>query len=413
MVNSFVKHDHCRLCNDSNVELVLHLTPTPVADLYLPENQVIQDPEEFPLDLYLCNHCGHVQLLHIVNADLLYNDYIYETSNSPGLVNHFKQYSEWTLANVSVEPHDLAIDIGSNDGTLLKFFKEAGLEVLGVDPAQNIAKRASQIGIETLPVFFTDSIAKGLKLARGPAKIITANNVIANINDINDFIEGIKSLLAEDGIFVFETGYLASLVKNSVFDNVYHEHISYHSVKPLISLFEEHGLKLAQVQTVDTKGGSLRGIAQHTRERNFISTSVTRFKNQESQLGLYHSDTYRSLGNELNKVKSELLNLLNHFKDEGKTVAGYGASHSVTTLIYHFDLAEHISFLVDDNQIKHNTFSPGKLIPVLPPSAIYEQNPDYVLILPWRFSQLIISNHETYLQNGGHFVTLLPEVSIV
>jgi len=392
---------------------VLHLAATPLANAYIPAEHLNGESETFPLDLSLCRTCGHTQLDEVVDPDILYGDFRYETARSPGLTDHFHENVVQILDRVKPAPGALVVDIGSNDGTALRFFQEQGMKVLGVDPAQDIALRATESGIETLPTYLTVELAGKIKKEFGPAAIVTSNNTMANVDDIDAFGEAIRTILADDGVFIFETGYLLDTIRNLVFDNVYHEHISYFSVKPLEAFFRLHGMQLIDAQRVETKGGSLRATVQLAGGRRPVNESVRTMIDAESRFGLHSADRFKEFNSELYGARAQLKELLGHLQSQGETIAGYGASHSVTTFIYHFDLAGKLSFLVDDNPLKHDLFSPGWHLPVFAPEAIYEKKPGYVVILPWRFSQTIIEKHQAYLDQGGHFILPLPKLEII
>ena len=407
------RRETCRLCGSSDLQLVVQLEPTPIADDYVPLELLHKPQDTYPLDLFLCAACGHAQLLDVVDPSELYENFIYETSISPGLEEHFRKYAGEVLAYVDPPLGSLGVDIGSNDGTLLRQFKAHGMKVLGIDPASKLAQRATAAGIETLPSFFSIGLAEELREKQGPASIITANNVIANIDDMTDLMDGIRHLLAPDGVFVFETGYLLDLIQNNVFDNIYHEHLGYHSVKPLTGFFSRHGMELVRVVRVPTKGGSIRGTVQVAGGPMSVSPSVAELMSLEDEMKLDRRDPFEAFAAAIGATRDRLQLLVRDLRSQGKTIAGYGASHSVTTLIYHFGLGSVLSFLVDDNPLKQNLDSPGRHLPVLSPDAIYKRNPDYVVVLPWRFSQPILGKHQTYLDQGGHFIIPLPELEVV
>ncbi len=413
MSASVFRRKTCRLCGEHDLELVLKLAPTPVADAYVPAESLGKAQESYPLDLFLCSGCSDLQLLDVVDPGILYGDYLYVTSSSPGLDKHFESYADEVMDRVNPAKESLVIDVGSNDGTLLKFFKRQGMRVLGIDPAGDIAQKATESGIETLSAFFVPDVARKIKNERGRATIITANNVIANIDDLGQLAEAIQELLAPDGVFIFETGYLADLIQGAVFDNIYHEHLCYHSVKPLELFFRRHGMELIHTSRVPTKGGSLRGTVQLAGGPRSVSPSVAELIALEVNLGLDCAETFKAFAGKLDNVKTALLDFLREVKAQGRTIAGYGASHSVTTVIYHFGLGDILSFIVDDNPRKQNLFSPGHHIPVLSPQALYERKPDYVLTLAWRFSEQVMKKHQAYLDQGGHFIVPLPEIRVI
>jgi len=415
IVRKIVRKNKCRLCGGRGMELVLQLTPTPLADSYVTAEQTNNAQEIYPLDVALCRDCGNVQLLDVVAPEILYSNFIYETATSPGLVEHFRKAAGQILQRVhapNAPKGAFAIDIGSNDGSLLEFFKSKGMNVLGIEPAKEIAKKVNESGIKTLPAFFTAGLAQKIKKDYGSAYLITANNTIANIDDLADMVEGISDLLAPNGVFVFETGYLLDLVQKCVFDNIYHEHLSYFSVKPLQRFFHNNGMELIDVERIPTKGGSLRCFVQHKNDPRKTERSVHSLIKLEEDFGLHNPKAFKSLADKLDNVRNELKELLDGLKAKGKKIAGYGASHSVTTLLYHFDIGKMLDFIVDDNPIKQNTYSPGLHIPVLSQKALYDKSPDYAVILAWRFAGQIIKKHQEFLDKGGRFISVLPEVEV-
>jgi len=407
------RRDTCRLCGSRGLELVLPLTPTPLADSYIPANRLAEVQQTFPLDLYLCRDCGFLQLLDVVHPEAIYFDYIYETTSSLGLVEHFRKYADDVLAALKPAKAGLVVDVGSNDGTLLRFFKDQGMRVLGIDPAQIIARKATESGIETLPALYTAELARKISKDYGCAAIITANNLFANVDDLGSFVEAIKELLALDGVFIFESFYLVDWLQNMVFDFAYHEHLSYFSAKPLQAFFRNHGMQLINVDRVPTKGGSVRYTAQLAGGPRTVSSSVAKLVTLETDLGTDRADTYHAFAAKIDLVKNQLLGILDDIKAKGKTIAGYGASATTTTLIYHFGLGKFLNFIVDDYPSKQNLYSPGYHIPVLHPQAIYERKPDNVVILAWRYFEPIVKKHQAYLDHGGHFIIPLPSVQIL
>jgi hypothetical protein len=410
---SAFRREDCRLCGSRDVELVFQLAPTPVGDHYVSADKVGQLQETFPLDLFLCRGCGHLQLLDVVDPEVLFGDYTYVTSISLGLVEHFRKYADEILARLGLGGNAFVVEIGSNDGSLLRAFQHRGLRVLGVDPAREIARQATDSGVETLPTFFTSELARTIRRERGPAALIAANNVFAHADNLGDMADGIRELLAPDGVFAFEVSYLIDFMDNMVFDSIYHEHLCYHSVKPLDTFFRRHGLELIGADHVATKGGSLRCTVQPAGGPRPVSESVARLIALEERLGLAKTATFHAFAAKIDRVRAQVLEQLGGLVARGKAIAGYGASVTVTTLVHHFGLGKLLSFLVDDNSSRHHLFSPGHHIPVLPPQVLYERNPDCVVILAWRYADPIIKKHQGFLNRGGRFLVPLPEVRLV
>lgn len=403
--------DTCRLCGGRTLDLVLPLTPTPLADAYAPSKDIVQ--EIYPLDLYLCRDCGHVQLLDVVKAGVIYRDYIYETKSSLGLVDHFRNYAQEAVEQFKVPKDSFVVDIGSNDGSLLRCFQGNGMRVLGIDPAVAIAQSATEAGIETWPEFFDLDLARKIKESKGLATVITSNNLVANVDDLDGFFEAVRELLAPEGVFLFESFYLVDFINNMVFDFAYHEHLSYFSVIPLLGFCRKHRLRLTDAKHIPTKGGSLRYMIQHEAAKQPSAPHLDEIVSQEKALGTRRLETFESFKSKIETAKANLLTELNGLIAKGKTIAGYGASATTTTLVYHFDLGELLSFIADDYPAKQNLFSPGYHIPILPSTALYDRRPDYVVIIAWRYWQPIIERHRQFLEQGGHFIVPLPESRII
>jgi len=403
----------CRLCGSVDLEPVIALAPTPPADEFVPASRVHERQETFPLDVFLCCACGLVQLLDVVDPGSIYDDYLYVTKSSPGLVEHFRSYADDVVRRLEISRGSLVVEIGSNDGTLLSCFKALGMRVVGIDPAREIARAATSEGIETIPERFSFDLAARLRRERSAADVIIANNVIANIDDLRDLAAAVRELLAPEGVFVFESGYLADLVEKLVFDNIYHEHLCYHSVKPLERFFSRNGLRWFDVQHVGTKGGSIRGFVQHAAGTRTVSASVPSMIAREDAAGFYRLETYRALCDRIDRLRTTLLDVLAGLRLRGRALAGYGASHSVTTLVHHFGIGERLAFLVDDNPRKHNLYSPGHHLPVLASSALVERKPDYVVILPWRFADQIVGRNGAFMASGGRFIVPVPQTRII
>ena len=280
----------CRLCNSPEVELVLTMKPSALADAYVPAEKLNEPQPAFPMDVYLCRNCGHAQLLDVIDPKVLFANYLYVTSVSLGLVEHFRKYADAVVAKIAPKPGSLAIDIGSNEGVLLRFFKERGLKVLGVDAAGNVAARANQAGIETISAFFSTDLARKIKAERGGAAIVTANNVFAHADNLPDMLDGIRELLAPDGVFVFEVIYLADMLQKLTFDTIYHEHLCFHSVKPFQSFCQRHGMTLFHVEHIASKGGSIRGYAKRADGPAKVDPSVENFLKMEAEAGLDRPD---------------------------------------------------------------------------------------------------------------------------
>lgn len=414
MNSSHYRRDSCRLCGSRNLELVLPLKPSALADSYIPAEKLKEPQPRYSLETFLCRDCGHVQLLDVVNPEILFSHYLYTTSVSLGLVEHFRKYADAILAELSPLKDSLVIDIGSNEGVLLKFFRERGMRVLGVDAAKNIAELAkSKHGIETIAAFFNAELARKIRKEHGAATIVTANNVFAHADNLRDMLDGIRELLASDGVFVFEVIYLVDVIQKFTFDTIYHEHLCVHSVKPFQLFCDRHGMELFHVQRIPTKGGSIRGFVQLKNGPRKIQPSVAELIALETNLGFDRSPIFHEHFQKIEAIKKELGDLLRRLKKEGRKIAGYGASATVTTLLHHFEIGELFDFITDDDRSRHGLFSPGYHIPITSSDALYEKKPDYVVVLAWQYAEPIMKKHPAFLEKGGHFVVPLPSVRVI
>jgi SAM-dependent methyltransferase len=366
-----------------------------------------------PLDLYLCRECGHLQLLDIIDPEIQYSHFKYTTSISLGLPEHFRKLADELIASTGAKPGALVVEVGSNDGTLLRPFRERGLKVLGIDPAQETAQLASASGIPTLADFFTRKLAEEIAQKHGHAAVIIANNTFANIDDLADVTAGIKQLLAPDGVFVFETSYGADVVEKFLIDTVYHEHLSYFMVRSLTEFFRRHGLELYDVQQIWTKGGSLRGFVKHANDRRPITPAVGAMSERERALGLDDFAPYRKFASHIAGIRTELDRLVKEYRTDGRKIAGYGASVGTVTLVQQFGLGSVLDFIADDNPLTDAIIGPGYRIPVLRPEALEERKPELVLIFAWRYAEPIRAKNLRYVESGGRFVTLLPDLKFI
>jgi len=411
MHDVFYRRKNCRGCASCDLELVFSLRPSPIGNAYVTSEKINLVQPSYPIDLYMCQNCGLAQLMDVIDSDILYRDY--DAGGSSGLSIHFQDYADSVIKRCQLKPDSMVVDIGSNDGMLLGYFQKKGMNVLGVEPFKQLAAQANAAGITSINKFFTPNLAKQLVSKYGHSKLIIANNELANIDDLTSWINAIIELLADDGVFVFESIYLADLLQNMVFDFIYHEHLSAFSVRPIQALFQRFNLELFAVERVATKGGSLRYFVQRSGGPFIKDGTVLKMLAFEENIGLYNKKIFLNFNNSINNLKNETKKFLAKVKHEGKTVAGFGASVTGTTLIYHFEIGEYLDYLVDDNTSKHNRFSPGLHLPVFPSSVLSERQPDYVIILAWRFAEIIISKNQEYLDGGGKFLIPVPTFRVV
>jgi hypothetical protein len=403
------------MCAGSNLKDVIKLTPTPPGNNFLNESELLEPEQSYPLDIYFCEDCFHLQLGHVVDPKILYqNDYTYVSATSTKFVEHLKQYAADMVKRFDLKPGDLVTDIGSNDGTCLKFFQNAGMNVIGIDPATEIAKRATESGIETIGDFFTNELALKLREKYGPAKFITSHNACAHIENLDSVIQGVQNWLADDGLFVLEVGYLLDIYQNTWFDTMYHEHLDFHSVAPFKILFERFNMEMFAVQRISPQGGSIRVFAQKATGPFGKDGTVEKLIELERESGLHETVSFIKMGHHINEVGADLRAIVKKIKESGKTIAGYGAATKATTLLSHFRIGNNeLDFIADDNPLKQGLYSPLSHIPVVSANEIYIRNPDYLLILAWNFAEPIMELHKKYAEQGGKFIIPMPIPKIV
>ena len=398
----------CRLCGSTDLVEVFSFGETPLANAYRAPGD-FTTPEIFaPLVVQACWVCKLVQLRDVVNPEILFSNYLYVSGTSPVFVAHFADYAKTVTKKFSLSKDSLVVDIGSNDGILLSHFQKEGMKILGIDPAQNIAAEATEKGIPTLAKFFTPQAAREIAATHGKASVITANNVFAHADDMVGFVEAVKALLAPKGIFIFEVQYLKDLVEKNLFDMVYHEHLCYHHLTPLVPFFERLGLRLFDVERVPTHGGSLRVYVEWQKGPYATSPRVADMLKKESALNTVK--TYQAFAERIAASGKKLRALLAGFRNEGKRVVGYGAPAKATTLCYAFGIdGNMLEYIVDDAPMKQGLSMPGTHIAIKPSNALYADKPDYCLILAWNFADSIVKNHQQFIANGGVFINPVPE----
>tara|TARA_Y100000766_G_C18859123_1_gene582314 strand:+ start:199 stop:1440 length:1242 start_codon:yes stop_codon:yes gene_type:complete len=413
MIKNHYLRTHCRQCNSSDLKLAIKIKKTPPANSFVKKSEINSTQPLYPLNVYFCNECKHLQLVDVIDPEYLYKNYLYVSGTSNVFVKHFQDYFESVKENYF--KNGLILDIGSNDGTLLKFFKEDGFKVLGIEPAKKIATEALNKGIPTLIEFFSNELSRKILKSHGSASVITANNVFAHIDNPQSFLKGIKRLIKDSkGIFVIEVSYLLDVIKNNLFDTIYHEHLDYHSIISLNKFFNENGFEIFNIEHVDSHGGSVRIFTQLKDGKFDISNSVEDFLMKEIELGLDKIETYLSFSEKINDIGRELKTFLKSLKSEGKTIIGYGAPAKATTLMYHFDIGpETVSYIIDDSEWKQNLYTPGMHIPIVSKNYLKENEPDYILILAWNFASSIIKNNTDFQNKGGKFIIPLPKLEVI
>ena len=414
-MRSLVSHKSaCRICRGAKLSRVLSLGPTPLANGFLRESELHLPEHYFPLDVNLCKTCGLVQLAHVVDPRVLFKDYVYVSSTSPVFVAHFETFAKKVFRRFNLSKKSLVIDIGSNDGILLKPFREIGVRVLGVEPDRFIAGLARKDGTPTVSEFFTPGTAKRIVRKYGLAYIVTATNVCAHIDDIHAVVRGVKTLLKKDGVFIIEVPYLADFLEKNLFDTVYHEHLSYFSVTALNNLFDRTKMKIVDVGRVASHGGSLRVFVQKSAVVGTPSPRVRTLLSLEARKGFNNAKTYKEYELRIITNRAKLLALLSGLKRRGKRIAGYGAPAKGNTLLNFFSIGtEILDYIVDDSPHKQGKYTPGKRIPVVSREKLLLAPPDYLLILAWNFADSIIAKHEEFIRRGGRFIIPVPVPRII
>lgn len=399
----------CRACGGMELTRVLTLGPQPLANSFLKAATEFETEPSFPLDVYYCSGCSLVQLLDVIDPQVLFRNYIYVTGTSTTIAEHNVRYARTVVELLQMGSRDLVVEIASNDGSLLKCFQPHGVRTLGVEPATNIAQVARASGVETVNEFFDRSTALAVRAAHGPARAIIANNVLAHVDDTQDFLEGCRDLLTEDGLLVVEVPYVGDLLERFEYDTVYHEHLCYFSITALMHLCAAVGLSLVRVDHVPVHGGSLRMYAGRTEHYGDHAAVVQDLARGEAQEGITEIRRYIDLARDVQENRRALRALLLDLKAQGKRIAGYGAPAKGNTLLNYCGIGtDLLDFTVDRNPLKVGSFTPGMHIPVRPVEALLEQQPDCVLILAWNFAEEIQQQQAEYRRRGGRFILPIP-----
>lgn len=408
----------CRFCQAPLTHVMCDLGLSPLANSYVPFAKGHLGEKFWPLKVWVCEKCLLAQLEEFESAEDIFSDYLYFSSFSTSWVEHARRYCEMMAARFGLGPASQVVEIASNDGYLLQHFKAAGIPVLGVEPAANVAKVAwEQKGIPSVVKFFGRETARGLAADGKSADLLLGNNVLAHVPDINDFVGGLPLALKPDGVITFEFPHLQRLIEQNQFDTIYHEHFSYLSFLAVERVFAHHGLTLFDVEEVSTHGGSLRIFARHTASadpRLAVTPRVAAMRAQEEAAGLTRMATYTAFGAKVKSTKRKLLKFLIEARDAGKTVVAYGAAAKGVTLVNYCGVRDDlVDYVVDRSPHKQNHYMPGVRIPILAPERIMETKPDYVLILPWNLRDEISRQMDGIRAWGGKFVVPIPEVTVL
>jgi SAM-dependent methyltransferase len=403
----------CRACGKTKLKLGLDLGSLPLANSFLSLHRALDPTPEptYPLQIFHCPDCGLIQLLDIVDRKELFDDYAFLTATADTSLVHFDEYAEELTKRIALNTTDLVVDIGSNDGTLLNAFKQRSASVLGIEPAHNVANIATKSGIPTLNEYFGPKTVE--KIGNGKARIVTANNVVSHVGDLNGFIESVGRLLEPKGIFAFEVPWVVDVLRHYNFDIVYHEHLSYFGFKPLSMVLENHGLVLIDLEYFpQIHGGSLRGLAAH---------SGAYSKHQETLNQVFHEedngadfDALEQFSRRVKDIRLKLTELLRTLKKDGNRIVGYGAPAKATILLNYCSIDRSIlDFVTDTTPLKQGRFIPGVRIPIVAPEEFRKNVPDFALLLAWNYKDEIIAKEREYLESGGKFIIPFPEPEIV
>lgn len=404
----------CRSCGSGNLKLVLSLGKTPLANSLLTADQLDKPEPTFPLDVHLCPDCTLVQITETVPPDILFRDYLYFSSFSETVLANARQVVDKLLATRTLGAQSLVVEIASNDGYLLQYFKQAGVPVLGIEPASNIAKVATEKGIRTLNEFFGEQIAGKLRQTGERADVIIGNNVLAHVADLNGFMRGVALLLKDNGVAQFEVPYVKDLIDHCEFDTIYHEHLCYYSLTALDRLARRHSLRVVNVERIPIHGGSLRVQFALQGSTQPVSGAVTALLAEESAWGVDQFQFYADFAKRVETLGRDLCALLSDLKRQGKCLAAYGAAAKGSTLLNCFHIGTSlIDFVVDRSTHKQGRYMPGVHIPILAPEELVKRIPDYALLLTWNFASEILKQQTDYRQRGGKFIIPVPEPKVV
>ena len=400
----------CRSCASNNLAPVLDLGVQPLANAYREPDDVSEEAR-YPLALLRCRACSLVQLTGTIPPKLMFDTYHYFSSYSSTMVDSMRMLAKRMTAERGLTGDDLVVEIASNDGYLLKHYLELGIPVLGIEPAQNVAAVAQESGVPTLTQYFTRSLGSELAGSGRAASVIHANNVMAHVPEINDFVAGISAALRPDGVAVVETPYVVRLVGDREFDTIYHEHVFHYSLTAVSSLVERHGLTVADVEQIPLHGGSLRLFIQHSTYPS--SERVKKLLESEREHGVTTDEYYSDFAKRVEELKTEVTDLIRRLRAEGATVAAYGAAAKGTVLLNHFGLDhDTIDFVVDRSVHKQGLVMPGVGIPILAAEELERRRPDYTLLLAWNFADEILEQQQNYRAAGGTFIVPVPTISL-
>ncbi len=404
---------NCRICDNADLKKVLSLGKTPLANNLISEKDI--DKEElFPLELMYCNKCHLCQLSYVTPPEKLFKHYVYVTSTTDTFKQHFKRMTEKIIQQFSLNSSSLVVDIGSNDGLMLKYFKDHGVRVIGVEPAENIASLARNNGIDTISEFFNESVIHDIIRIKGKADIVTANNVFAHVGNIKELTNNVKLLLKPDGVFMIEVQYLVDTIQKLTFDNIYHEHLSYFNIHSLSEFFSRNEMEIFNVEHQDSHGGSIRVFIQKKGSGHPLDISVKGALEYEKKAGIDKIETYEKFAEQVYAIKNKFQSFIKTLRANNKKIIGYGAPAKATTFLNFCGIDKNsIEYIIEDNTLKQGLIVPGVKIPIVGKEHAEKNPPDYITILAWNFADEIMKKNAHQSQRGAHFIIPLPEPRIV
>ncbi|HLL18912.1 MAG TPA: class I SAM-dependent methyltransferase [Rubrivivax sp.] len=404
----------CRFCGTPLRTTFVDLGLTPLCQTHIAPSQLNEGEPFYPLHARVCEGCFLVQLQHVVQPGAIFGEYAYFSSYASSWVEHARRFSKMAIERFGLHAQSRVIEVASNDGYLLQHFMAAGVPVLGIEPAANVARAAIDRVVPTVVEFLGQQTGRALAQAYGPADLVVGNNVLAHVPDINDFVIGLRELLAPGGVVTMEFPHLQRLIEGHQFDTIYHEHFSYLSFSTVEQIFAAHGLVLFDVEELKTHGGSLRIYARHAaQEALLVREAVTALREREQALGYRCLERYRGFEQKVQETKRQLLTFLIRARELGQRIAGYGAPGKGNTLLNYCGIrTDLLEFTVDANPYKQGKYTPGTRIPILAPEALRREKPDLVLILPWNLREEIMAQASYIREWGGRFVVPIPHVQV-
>lgn len=397
----------CRICGSPRLWRVLSLGTTPLANAFVSRERLDAPEPLFPLELVRCDECGLAQLSVVVDPEVMFRHYLYASSASPPLHEHFEAYAA-DLVGRYAPSGSLVVEIGSNDGVLLAPLRRRGVRAVGVEPSANLARTANALGLETWNDFFGTDVARRVRGARGAAKAVVANNVLAHIDDLGEVLASLDVLLADDGVFVAEFPYALDLLEKVEYDTIYHEHLSYFTLAPLRRLFARASFEAIDVDRIPIHGGSLRLVVARAGRRP-LSPSVAALEEAETAAGLDGRDTYTRFADRVAGSRRALLEMLTSEQRRGARIAALGATAKGNTLLNYCGIGpDLIEYIADSTPLKQGLYSPGMHIPVRPDSILAVDCPDRTLLLAWNYAAAVLDRYRSYVDAGGRFIHPIP-----